>query len=117
MKKTTEILILYVQISSSQGVIKERHGLAFEYFWMESQTKSDQYWESTFCLLLPNSQQAIHRIYQLCNATSKAVHCSYIHFRKIFAFEGKRQHVTRIGLNSGYHCRSAWTWREKWWDS
>ena len=32
LRKTTKILILYVQIYSSQGVIKERHRLAFEYF-------------------------------------------------------------------------------------
>jgi len=32
LRKTTKIFILYVQISSSQDVIKERHRLAFEYF-------------------------------------------------------------------------------------
>jgi hypothetical protein len=32
IRKTTKIFILYVKISSSQGAIKERHRLAFEYF-------------------------------------------------------------------------------------
>jgi len=32
LNKTTKISILYVQIYSSQGVINERHRLAFEYF-------------------------------------------------------------------------------------
>ena len=55
------------------------------------------------CLLLPNSQQTLHHIYQLCNAADKAVRCSCIHVSKIFAFEWRWQRVIKIGLNSEYH--------------
>ena len=55
------------------------------------------------CLLLPNSQQTLHHIYQLCNVADKAVRCSCIHVSKIFAFEWRWQRVIKIGLNSEYH--------------